>query len=90
MLGLLLISETHQKKGFGKLAYKAIEEIACAWAGVRKIRIGVVMTNKVVLPFWESIGFRETGERRPYREHGIASETVVLKNPCSSEKPHKH
>lgn len=78
MLGLLLISETEQKKGFGKLAYDAIEKIARSWSDVRKVRIGVIGTNGVVLPFWKSLGFVETGERRPYKENDVISERIVL------------
>jgi hypothetical protein len=70
MLGLLVISESEEKKGYGKLAYQAIEGFVLSWKGTRKVRIGVIATNGGVLPFWRSLGFVETGAR--------ASETIVL------------
>lgn len=78
MLGLLLISEAEQKKGYGKLAYEALERLALSWAGTRKVRIGVIGTNGLVLPFWKSLGFVETGVRRPYEDNGVISENIVL------------
>jgi ribosomal protein S18 acetylase RimI-like enzyme len=78
MLGLLLISEAEQKKGYGKLAYEALERLALSWVGTRKVRIGVIGTNGVVLPFWKSLGFVETGIRRPYEDNGVISENIVL------------
>ena len=78
MLGLLLISEAEQKKGYGKLAYEAIEKLAFSWPGTLKIRIGVVGTNERVLPFWKSLGFVETGVRHPYENNGVTSENIVL------------
>ena len=33
---------------------------------------------KDVLPFWKSLGFVETGIRRPYEDNGVVSETLVL------------
>ncbi len=78
MLGLLLITEDEQKRGYGKIAYEEIERLALSWEGTRKIRIGVIGTNGVVLPFWKSLGFAETGVRRPYDFNGVISENIVL------------
>lgn len=78
MLGLLLISESHQKLGLGKASYEAIEETLRSWLGMRKVRIGVVGANDIVLPFWRSLGFVETGVRRPYNDNGVVSENIVL------------
>lgn len=78
MLGLLIISEAHQKSGLGRAAYQAAENIAMSWPGVQKMRIGVVQANDIVFPFWQSLGFVETGVRRPYEDNGVISENVVL------------
>ena len=77
-LGLLLIAETHQGKGYGTLAYLLIEEKVRSWAGIDRVRIGVVRTNARVLPFWKKLGFFETGQVMPYRYDKVTSETVVL------------
>ena len=78
MLGLLLLGEAHQHRGIGRSAYEAIEDILNSWEKVRMVRIGVVAVNESVLPFWKSLGFTETGVRRPYQDAGIISETIVL------------
>ncbi len=78
MLGLLLISGPQQRAGLGQAVYQAIEAVVRTWPGTRKVRIGVIATNSIVLPFWRSLGFRETGVRRPYQDNGIVSETIVL------------
>ncbi|MBI3555321.1 MAG: GNAT family N-acetyltransferase [Deltaproteobacteria bacterium] len=83
MLGLLLISEPAQKKGYGKLTYEGIERLILSWKEIRKIRIGVIGTNEVVLPFWKSLGFLETGLRRPYEENGVISENIILEKAVS-------
>jgi len=78
MIGLLLIKEEYQKKGLGKIAYQELETFIRTWPTTRAIRIGVVRTNEIVLPFWKSIGFVETGLRKPYSNGTIVSETIVL------------
>lgn len=78
MLGLLLIRESRQKTGLGRLAYDVIEKIALSWPGIRKVRIGVIGINGTVLAFWRAHGFVETCARIPYAENGVVSETIVL------------
>ena len=45
------------------------------------MRIGVVRSNDIVLPFWSRLGFVETGEIKPYRYANLESETVVMEKP---------
>jgi ribosomal protein S18 acetylase RimI-like enzyme len=78
MLGLLIISESHQKQGLGKACYEALEKVIRSWPEIRKVRIGVIEANGIVLPFWKSLGFVETGVRRPYEDNGVVSENIVL------------
>lgn len=78
MLGLLIISETHQKSGLGRAVFQAVEKIVISWPGMRKVRIGVIQANDIVFPFWRSLGFIETGVRRPYQDNGVISENIVL------------
>lgn len=66
LIGLLLISEKYQRQGIGRLAYGSLESVIRVWDGIKKIIIGVVITNDIVLPFWKSQGFIETGEIKPY------------------------
>ncbi len=83
LIGLLLISERHQRQGIGKLAYSHLESAIRVWHGIKKIRIGVVITNDIVLPFWKSLGFVETGEVKPYRYDKLESETLILEKRIS-------
>jgi GNAT superfamily N-acetyltransferase len=76
-IGLLLVAEQHQRRGYGLAAYDAIEQEAHGW-GAKRMRIGVVRTNEEVLPFWEKLGFAPTGEVKPYRYGPVVSEVLIL------------
>ena len=76
-IGLLLVAERHQRRGYGRAAYDAIEQEAHGW-GAKRMRIGVVRTNEEVLPFWEKLGFAPTGEVKPYRYGPVVSEVLIL------------
>lgn len=78
MIGLLLISEKFQTKGFGRTTYDLVEKLCLSWPEIEIARIGVVETNSVVMPFWEKMGFLKTGERKPYSEGVIESTNIVL------------
>ncbi len=82
MLGLLLIEERHQRRGFGAAAYALLEETMRGWS-LKRVRIGVVETNGEVLAFWGRLGFTETGERKPWRRGTVESEIVVLEKPLA-------
>lgn len=78
MLGLLLISEREHRRGLGSAAFRLVENIVAGWAGLEKIRIGIVATNHEVTAFWQKMGFRDTGVRKSYMHDEISSETAVL------------
>ena len=77
MLGLFVIAESHQGKGFGRLAYIAVEDFARETLRSERIRIGVNDSNPVH-SFWEKMGFSLTGERKPYEGIARKSEVAVL------------
>jgi GNAT superfamily N-acetyltransferase len=77
-IGLLLIAEGFQRKGIGSGAYRSLEAVIRSWRTCTTARIGVVATNSQVLPFWESLGFVPTGERRTYEYGPIHSEIIIL------------
>jgi RimJ/RimL family protein N-acetyltransferase len=90
MLGLLLVSEKHQRKGIGRRSYPLVEECVRSWPRCERVRIGVVLANEPVLAFWRGIGFEPTGEVKPYRHGGVVSQIVVLERqvrdvPCVHE-----
>ncbi|RYZ75149.1 MAG: GNAT family N-acetyltransferase, partial [Proteobacteria bacterium] len=78
MLGLLIISELHQSKGYGREALALLEDQLHQYPQIQKIRIGVVETNSEVLSFWKKQGVAEIGERKPYVNGDVRSEVLVL------------
>ncbi len=68
-IALLMISEKHKRKGYGKQAYELIEKSIVTNSGVRTIGLGVLVNNREGLIFWEKMGYRTTGDKKPY-EHG--------------------
>ena len=67
-LGLLVIEPSCRGKGIGENTHKLLE----AWAGVNnfsRIRLGVLFDNDKGLSFWQRIGYKETGEVKPYHSH---------------------
>lgn len=77
MLGLLILSEKHQHKGYGKETFRLLIDIIRGWKVCKIIRIGIIQTNKEVSAFWKQLGFQPTGEIKPYRSGTISSETHV-------------
>ncbi|MCX7597083.1 MAG: GNAT family N-acetyltransferase [Fischerella sp.] len=75
---MLLIDEVHQHKGIGTAAYRILESNICSWNGIKKVRIGIILTNEIVLPFWKKLGFIETGEIKSYRYDKLESEIPIL------------
>ncbi len=77
IIGLLLLSEKYQRKGFGTQAHKKLEEIIKGWKNFEKIRIGVLIPNQEVLPFWKKIGYKEKAIS-PYKHGNIETEVITL------------
>lgn len=82
-LGLLLISERHQRRGFGSRAHELVENVIQSWETCNRIRVAVVMTNEDVIPFFERLGYRPTGESTRYRYGSIESERLVYEKPLA-------
>ncbi|MGI4858073.1 MAG: GNAT family N-acetyltransferase [Janthinobacterium lividum] len=55
-IGLLLFSEAHQNRRYGRAALGMIDEIAGMW-GCGKLRLAVVTKNLRALAFWQREGF---------------------------------
>lgn len=58
-LGLLLLKESHQGKGLGRLCFLEVQKYIMS-LDCQRIRIAVVDSNPVE-PFWEKMGFQRTG-----------------------------
>lgn len=64
-VGLLMVREDLQGQGFGGEFYRHLE----ARCEGRHFRLAVLQWNTAALAFWRRMGFLETGEVRPYRDH---------------------
>ena len=89
MLGLLLLKEKYQGKGLGKKSFEELLIFINSWAEINKMRISVIENNRQVLEFWHSLGFIETGVRRPYENGKVISEAIVLEKLLSLVSPVK-
>ncbi len=78
LVGLLLISEPYVRRGLGTAAFQAMQTEVGGWPEIRRLRAAVVETNADVLVFWAGLGFRETGETKPYRYDKLVSRTRIL------------
>ncbi len=76
-LGLLLLSENHQRKGLGTKVYNKLEKTIKTWKSIKKIIIGVLVSNEEVLPFWKKLGYKEV-RRKPYKYGSIDTEVITL------------
>ena len=65
-LGLLLVSQDQQKKGWARRLWRAAQEKVSLWPEIERFRLAVVVSNTPALQFWRHLGFAETGEVRPY------------------------
>jgi GNAT superfamily N-acetyltransferase len=83
-LGLLLLSERHQRHGTGRRAHGLLEQFVLGWGSCDRMRIGVLRANAQVISFWTRLGFTATGEVRPYRYASVASEILVFEKRLST------
>jgi GNAT superfamily N-acetyltransferase len=80
-LGLLLLSESFQGRGWGAEALRFAEQAARDW-GCTKIRIAVIATNRSGLGFWKHCGFTELERRVSPR---YSSPLVILEKPVTDQ-----
>ncbi len=82
-VGLLQVRWELQRGGVGRAVWAAAESwLRRAWPEVERVRLAVVDTNEVpAARFWAAVGFRPTGEYRPYRYDKLASTTRFWEKP---------
>jgi GNAT superfamily N-acetyltransferase len=89
-LGLLLVSEKHQRQGIGRRAFQLLEECVRGWRTYDRIRVAVVRTNDGVISFWRRLGFEPTGEIKPYRYGSVVSESILFEKCLDLRLPDHH
>ncbi|MFT3816064.1 MAG: GNAT family N-acetyltransferase [Rubrivivax sp.] len=88
-VGLLLVDERLENRGYGTEILKQIEAIAVGWAVCIKLRLGVVQANERALRFWSRQGFQATGEVKPYAAGSVVSQIALFerKLPAPAARP---
>lgn len=77
-IGLLLLAESHQRRGFGSRAFALLRTQVAAWGRCDRLRLGVLECNAQALPFWTRLGFEPNGEIKPYEYANVRSRVIVM------------
>lgn len=83
-IGLLILDETFQGRGFGKQSYEELEKYLRSYPTLKIVRLSVVETNDIVLKFWRKLGFNLTGEVKPYSNKKIISNSLLMEKKLNS------
>ena len=81
-VGLLAIKESRRHLGLGRQSYELVERYARDQLTADTIRLAVVDTNPVA-GFWRKMGFRETGEIKPYTGEAVSACAVLMQKAIS-------
>ena len=84
VIGLLLLAEPWQGRGFGRAFAALVEQAIAAWADIATVRVGVATSNPDALAFWRKLGYVETGEVKRAGPELIA-DVIVLEKPLGSD-----
>ena len=76
-IGLMLLSEVHQGRGYGKTTLGLLVKMAANW-GYRAAQLAVVSTNPRAHAFWQREGFEEIKRASSPRFTG---ELIVMQRP---------
>ncbi len=76
-IGLLAVRESAQKSGVGRALFREAERLARDDLRARNLRLAVVETNPV-MGFWMKMGFRPTGEVKPFEGEVLKSSAALM------------
>jgi RimJ/RimL family protein N-acetyltransferase len=83
IIGLLLLAENWQRRGFGRAFALLLEQLIAGWSEIATLRIGVVNRNVGAIAFWHKLGYTETGEVK--QRESFAGDVVVMEKALSRE-----
>lgn len=66
-LGMIMVAESHQRRGVGRAAWMRLEPWLVQSARMRIARLGVEQFNPGALRFFAQLGFQVTGEANRLR-----------------------
>lgn len=77
-IGLLVVHGQRRGQGLGRAMHdRVVEHLAC-WGEVDTLRLAIVATNaEAAQPFWELLGYRPTGEVKPYDSGAVSSSAAI-------------
>ena len=78
MLGLLVLDERWQGRGYGRQSVRWLEGHVREHERCTRVRLGVVASNADALAFWEAMGYQRTGEARPWTQGTVKSEVIAF------------
>ncbi|CAH1653018.1 GNAT family N-acetyltransferase [Chelatococcus asaccharovorans] len=87
-IGLLAVRESSQKAGVGRAIFHAAERFSHNTLRTRKLRLAVVEANPVI-GFWIKMGFRSTGEVKPFNGAAIKSYAILMEKELSETTPYQ-
>ncbi len=76
-IGLLAVREGEHGAGLGRALYARAEHVMRCRLKARTARLAVVEANPVG-GFWEAMGFRPTGEAKPYEGAAVRSRSILM------------
>ncbi|CAN5249709.1 hypothetical protein BH09ACT1_BH09ACT1_22110 [soil metagenome] len=77
-IGLLIVRGDRQREGLGRELNDAILQRIGRDSAAQRVRLGVVKTNdEVAAPFWTALGYKPTGETKPYRYDKLRSTVAI-------------
>lgn len=66
-IGLLMAHGAHHGRGLGRLMHETVLAHARRWPGITTMRIVILDANAdLAAPFWRALGYRATGEEKPF------------------------
>jgi diamine N-acetyltransferase len=83
VIGLLLLAEHWQRRGFGGAFALLVEQMIAAWPEIATLRTGIVEQNAGAVAFWNKLGYVETGEVKTAEAH--MGNLVVMEKPLARD-----
>lgn len=81
-IGLLIVRGDRHGSGYGREIHETVLALVQQQSCAVRMRLGIVETNAAAAePFWRTLGYRPTGERKPYRYDKLTSTVHLWERP---------
>ncbi|WP_277211906.1 GNAT family N-acetyltransferase [Isoptericola croceus] len=83
-VGLLQTSASRHRQGLGRALHAAVEELVATWPESATLRLAVVDINRdAAEPFWRALGYRATGESKPFESGNVRTVARIWARPIA-------